>query len=139
MTPHDQLEQAMNEVASGRRIAYLGPEVAALSDTAAPTTPQALSALLERQVRAPRRAAGNLWAVAQYIESRKFRATLNKLVEDAFDTPAAGSNPVHDWLARVGPPMIVDTWYDDGLLRAFAGSTLRTWNWPRSCVVGVRT
>jgi hypothetical protein len=130
MTPHDQLEQAMNEVASGRRIAYLGPEVAALSDTAAPTTPQALSALLERQVRAPRRAAGNLWAVAQYIESRKFRATLNKLVEDAFDTPVAGSNPVHDWLARVGPPMIVDTWYDDGLLRAFAGK-------PHGLVQGV--
>ncbi len=119
MTALDQLEQAMNEVAAGKRIAYLGPEVSALSGGAAPTTPDALCAMIEAQVRAPRRASGNLWSVAQYVESRKFRATLDKIVVEAFDTPAAQPNPVHDWLARVRPPMVVDSWYDDGLLRAF--------------------
>lgn len=114
-----QLEQAMNEVAAGKRIAYLGPEVSALSGGAAPTTPAALCAMIEAQVRAPRRASGNLWSVAQYVESRKFRATLDKIVIEAFDAPAAQPNPVHDWLARVRPPMVVDSWYDDGLLRAF--------------------
>ncbi|WP_226625150.1 SIR2 family NAD-dependent protein deacylase [Alloyangia pacifica] len=119
MNALDQLEQAMNEVAAGKRIAYLGPEVSALSGGAAPTTPAALCALIEAQVRAPRRASGNLWSVAQYVESRKFRATLDKIVIEAFDAPATQPNPVHDWLARVRPPMVVDTWYDDGLLRAF--------------------
>ncbi|SDF99860.1 SIR2 family NAD-dependent protein deacylase [Alloyangia pacifica] len=122
MNALDQLEQAMNEVAGGKRIAYLGPEVSALSGGAAPSTPAALCAMIEAQVRAPRRASGNLWSVAQYVESRKFRATLDKIVIEAFDAPAAQPNPVHDWLARVRPPMVVDSWYDDGLLRAFGTS-----------------
>lgn len=122
MDARDQLEAAMNEVAAGARIAYLGPDVSALSGSAAPATPAALCAQIEAQVRAPRRASGNLWAVAQYVESRKFRATLDKIVRDAFAVPAAGANPVHDWLARVRPPMVVDSWYDDGLMRAFGQS-----------------
>lgn len=125
MTEHDRLDQAMNEVAAGTRIAYLGPEVSALSGGAAPTTPAALCALIEAEVRAPRRASGNLWAVAQYVESRKFRATLDSIVRRAFDTPPARPNPVHDWLARCRPPMVVDSWYDDGLLEAFG--TGRPW------------
>lgn len=119
MASIDMLEQAMNEVSAGKRIAYLGPEVSALSGGGAPTSPAALCAIIEAQVRAPRRASGNLWSVAQYVESRKFRATLDTLVRDAFAPAAAFANPVHDWLARVRPPMVVDTWYDDGLLRAF--------------------
>lgn len=126
MTPLDRLEAAMNEVAAGRRIAFLGPEVSALSGGAAPTSPAALCRMIEAEIRAPRRASGNLWAVAQYVESRKFRATLDALVRKAFDAPVARANPVHDWLARVGPPMIVDAWYDDGLLRAF-GKTGGNW------------
>lgn len=38
---------------------------------------------------------------------------------------AAFANPVHDWLARVRPPMVLDTWCDDGLLRAF--ERVRDW------------
>ena len=134
MQDMDILEDAMNEVAGGKRIPYLGPEVSALSGTGAPTTPAALCAIIESQVRAPRRASGNLWSVAQYVESRKFRATLNDMVARAFDvgpdmTPdmTPGANPVHDWLARVRPPMIVDAWYDDGLLRAFGSKP--DWGW----------
>ncbi|MHA7868804.1 MAG: SIR2 family NAD-dependent protein deacylase [Salipiger thiooxidans] len=125
MAAIDMLEQAMNEVSAGKRIAYLGPEVSALSGGGAPTSPAALCAIIEAQVRAPRRASGNLWSVAQYVESRKFRATLDTLVRDAFAPVAAFANPVHDWLARVRPPMVVDTWYDDGLLRAF--ERVRDW------------
>lgn len=119
MSALDQLEQAMNEVAAGTRIPYLGPGISALSGGGAPATPAELCAAIEAQVRAPRRAVGNLWAVAQCVESRKFRATLDRIVRDAFADAGAGANPVHDWLARVRPPMIVDTWYDDGLMRAF--------------------
>ena len=119
MPPLDQLEQAMNEVAAGTRVAYLGPEVSALSGGAAPTTPAALCAMIEAEVRAPRRAQGNLWSVAQYVESRKFRATLDDIMRRAFGAPPDRPNPIHDWIARSAPPMVVDTWYDDGLLRAF--------------------
>lgn len=126
MTDMDILEDAMNEVTGGKRIPYLGPEAAALSGTGAPTTPAALCAIIESQVRAPRRASGNLWSVAQYVESRKFRATLDDMVARAFDA-SPGANPVHDWLARVRPPMIVDAWYDDGLLRAFGDRS--DWGW----------
>jgi hypothetical protein len=129
MNPHDQLEQAMNEVAAGKRIAYLGPEVSALGRGNAPTNPAALCEILEAQVRAPRRAKGNLWAVAQYIESRKFRATLNKMMEEAFAGNDAGANPIHDWLARVRPPLVVDTWYDDGILQAFDKACNGTEDW----------
>lgn len=118
MSDLDRLDRALDEVAAGKRIAYLGPGVSALSG-GGPTTPEALCALIEEKVRVPRRARGNLWSAAQYVESRKFRATLNRIVEDAFDGVATGPNPIHDWLARVSPPMIVDTWYDDGLLKAF--------------------
>lgn len=119
MTDHDLLEQAMNEVAAGKRVPYLGPGVSALSGGAAPTSPAQLCAMIEAEVRAPRRASGNLWSVAQYVESRKFRATLNTLVRKAFAAGAEVANPVHDWLARTRPPMVVDTWYDDGILTAF--------------------
>ncbi|MBZ4023289.1 SIR2 family protein [Rhodobacter sp. TJ_12] len=119
MADLDLLDTAMAEVAQGKRVPYLGAEVSALSGGEAPSTPPALSAILEAKVRVPRRAVGNLWAVAQYIESRKFRGTLNKLVREAFAVPPGDANPVHEWLARVRPPMVVDSWYDDGILRAF--------------------
>jgi len=116
------LDAALAEVGAGGRIAYLGSEVSALSGGAAPGTRAELCRRLEAEVRVPRRASGDLWAVAQYIESRKFRATLDAMVRRAF-APAPGAqnvaNPLHDWLARLRPPMVVDTWYDDGLMTAF--------------------
>ncbi|SDF02503.1 SIR2-like domain-containing protein [Salipiger thiooxidans] len=47
------------------------------------------------------------------------RASIVGMREREFALAAAFANPVHDWLARVRPPMVADTWYDDGLLRAF--------------------
>lgn len=127
LTGLDLLESAIAEVGAGKRVPYLGPAVAALSGGAAPTTPAALCAALEEKVRPPRRAKGNLWAVAQYIESRKFRATLDALVAEVFAAGgAAERNPIHDWLANVRPPLIVDAWYDDGILRAMGEGN---WGW----------
>ena len=119
MTDIELLETVMAEVGAGRRIPYLGPEVSALSGGQAPGTTAELCRRLEAEVRVPRRAAGNLWAVAQYIESRKFRATLDALVRKAFVGRPDRPNPVHDWLAARRVPMVVDTWYDEGILRAF--------------------
>ncbi|MBN2630097.1 MAG: SIR2 family protein [Rhodobacteraceae bacterium] len=116
---HAVLDAALDEVAAGQRIAYLGPQVSALSGGLVPGTPGDLCKLLEAEVRVPRRASGDLWAVAQYIESRKFRASLDAMVRRAFAHPPQQANPVHDWLAHIRPPMVVDTWYDDTLLTAF--------------------
>ena len=129
MSDLDLLDLALAEVASGKRIAYLGPEVSALSGGTAPTTPEALCEVIEAQVRPPRRAKGNLWAVAQYVESRKFRATLDQIVRDAFASGPDRSNPICDWLARVRPPMVVDAWYGDELRQAFDAATSGAMDW----------
>lgn len=115
------------EVYAGAMIPYLGPAVAALGDSRVPASPAALCALIEAEVRPPKRAAGNLWAVAQFVESRRFRATLDAIVARAFAGGVQG-NPVHRWLAACRPPMVVDAWYDDGLLGAYAAAS-KSWGW----------
>ena len=128
MADIDRLEAALSDVAQGRRVPYLGPAVAAMASDA-PSTPEALCARIEAEVRAPRRASGNLWSVAQYVESRKFRKTLDMLVEKAFAGGLGRTAPIHDWLARVRPPMIVDAWYDDGILTALDAAGVKRWGW----------
>ncbi|WP_172328100.1 SIR2 family protein [Mangrovicoccus sp. HB161399] len=125
MSDMDILQKALAEVEAGSRIPYLGAGVSALSQGGAPASPEALDKIIEGEVRVPKRAQGNLWSAAQYVESRKFRATLVDIVNRAFE-PDEGGNPVHDWLARVRPPMVVDTWYDDGLIKAYEGAS---WGW----------
>lgn len=112
----EMLRVALEAVGQGRVVPYLGPGVAALGGALA--APAALSARIEAEVRVPRRAQGNLWAAAQFVETRRFRATLEAMVVKAFAAPT-GPNPIHDWLAAVRPPMVVDAWYDAGLVRRF--------------------
>ena len=120
------LEAALADVARGRLFAYLGPAVAALGTSGVPASPGELSALLERAVRPPRRAAGNLWAVAQFIETRRFRRTAAGLVERAF-APSCDDNPLHRWLAARRPPLVVDAWYHGGLIDAYAAGGTADW------------
>jgi hypothetical protein len=112
----ETLRRLADGVAEGQVIPYLGPEVLALTPggSPVPATPAALCALIEARVAVPRRARGNLWAAAQFVEQRKFRAALAAIVREAFAVAPQG-NPVHRWLAQVRPPLIVDTWYDDGM------------------------
>lgn len=112
----EMLRVALEAVGQGRVVPYLGAGVAALGGALA--SPAALSARIEAEVRVPKRAQGNLWAAAQFVETRRFRATLEKMVVAAF-APPPGTNPIHDWLALVRPPMVIDAWYDPGLVRRF--------------------
>ncbi len=121
-----KLGAALDAVATGRMIPYLGAGIAGLTE-GVPASPAALCALIEAEVRVPRRASGNLWSAAQFVESRRFRATLNDIVARAFAPGQGKSNAVQRALAALRPPMIVDTWYDDGLLAALAGQT--GWGW----------
>ncbi len=120
MSDGRRLDAALRGVEAGSIIPYLGAGVAALSGGAMPASPAALAALVETRVRAPRRASGNLWAVAQFAETRRHRRTVATLIEQAFAAPAVAENPVHRWLAAVRPPLVVDAWYDSGLVDAYA-------------------
>lgn len=107
------------EVAAGRLIPYLGPEVLGLGDAGPPVPVGAreLSHRLCAKVAVPGRIRNNLWHTAQYIESFRHRVTLDRLMADFF-RPVPEPTPLHRWLASLdGLPLIVDTWYD-GTLRA---------------------
>lgn len=115
-------------VAEGRIAPYLGPETLALTPGGSPVpdSPGALCAFIEARVAVPRRAKGNLWAAAQFVEQRRFRAALGAMVCEAFASTPQG-NPIHQWLAQTRPPLIVDSWYDDGMQAALAASGAADW------------
>jgi hypothetical protein len=78
-----------------------------------------LAAFLGSKVSLPKRARGNLWSAAQYIESQKHRSTLVSLLSDAFATPVQPT-AFHHFLAGLPLPLIVDTWYDGAMRTALA-------------------
>ncbi len=108
------------ELRNGAIVPYLGPELAELSETAAPTTPEALAQFFATKVALPRRAKGNAWASAQHIESMKHRNTVTALMNEAF-APKVEPTPLHRCLAAMNLPMIVDSWYDSAMRDALAG------------------
>jgi hypothetical protein len=121
---HADAEASLKKVAAGLRagatIPYLGPGVAELAKPAIPMNPEALAAFFGTKVALPRRAKGNAWAAAQHIESMKHRSTVTALMTEAFASPVVPT-PLHNYLASLRLPMIVDTWYD-GAMRAALGA-----------------
>jgi SIR2-like domain len=105
---------------AGTLMPYLGPGVAALSGTTVPTSYEDLAAWFATKVALPKRARGNAWAAAQYIESARHRATLDAMMVAAFATPVPPT-ALHMAIACLSPSLIVDTWYDAALRGAFAG------------------
>lgn len=133
----DRLRALGQEIAAGRRIPILGPDLLAAAVQAAgpggeegpPTTSRALADCLNSRVAVPGRLRGNPWAAAQYIETHRHRVTLDRLVADIF-APTRLPPPLdlHHWLAGLGDlPLIVDTWYDDLLTQAFRESGRDDW------------
>ncbi|MBS0644564.1 MAG: SIR2 family protein [Proteobacteria bacterium] len=106
----------------GTLLPYLGPGVAALSGTSVPTSYEELAAWLGAKVALPKRARGNAWAAAQYIESARHRATLDAIMAGAFAI-AVPPTVLHQAIAALSPALVVDTWYDSALRTAFAGKT----------------
>ncbi|WP_370675648.1 SIR2 family protein [Pleomorphomonas sp. PLEO] len=108
-----------------RLVPYLGPGLLTLEGASPmPTSPEEVAAALQKRVPVPGRIRGNMWAVAQYIESHRHRRTLKKLMADIF---AAEPHPsdFHRFLAGLPLGLVVDSWYD-GTLAAALAETGRT-------------
>ncbi|WP_233559848.1 hypothetical protein [Oleomonas cavernae] len=90
-------------LAEERLVPFLGMGVAALSAPAVPTDYDALAAALGKRVALPRRARGNPWAAAQYIESSRHRSTLDALLREIFASPVE-PGPLHRFLAGLHLP-----------------------------------
>ena len=116
------LAEAVARLKDGRLVPFLGPGLIDQETTLVPMTPEALAAFFATKVALPRRARGNAWASAQHIESTRHRNTVTTLMTEAF-APAVEPTPLHRYLAGLGLPMIVDSWYDDTLRTALAGQT----------------
>ena len=101
---------------------YLGP--AASTTGGSPASYDQLAEFFGKKVALPKRARGNPWASAQYVEGQKLRASVTRIMAEAFSTPVAPS-PLQRYLATLASPLIVDTWYDGAMRSAL--STRSDW------------
>jgi hypothetical protein len=120
------LAAVKSKLAAGHVIPYLGPELLAGSDASIPTTPEALALALHAKVPVSGRIRGNLWAAAQFIESRRHRKTLTALMTGIFRAPTVPT-ALHHALAGQRLPLIVDTWYDGAMRAALQESGRTDW------------
>ncbi len=115
------LPDALTEgLLSGALAPYLGPFMLDLcADSPVPTNPLALATFLNAKTSVPGKIRNKLTAVAQFIENFKHRKTLVTAMSEAF-TATPKASELHQWLATLPAPLIVDTWYDDTMRAALA-------------------
>jgi hypothetical protein len=111
----------ISALSKGAVVPYLGPRTLELTpDYAVPGTPEALATCLTSKASVPHRIRQRLTQSAQFIENFKHRKTLVNLMNSAFSASPVPSM-LHRALARFGPRLIVDTWYDNAMVAALAG------------------
>jgi hypothetical protein len=108
----DRLRIVREALLADALVPYLGPGVLSLSNAALPATPEAVAAALNGKAPAPSRIRTNMWSVAQFIESRRHRKTLQAFMADIFAAPSPPS-PLLLSLARLPLSLVVNAWYDD--------------------------
>ena len=116
------VDEIIAGLSAGTIVPFLGPGISALSEPAAPMTPEALAAFFATKTTLPKRAAGNAWAAAQHIESYRHRRTVSAWMGEAFAAPVPPSR-FHSWLAGLHLPLIIDSWYTGEMRGALAGTT----------------
>ena len=116
------------EVAAGRLIPFLGPDLLGLNGPpVVPAGARELANLLSAKTAVPGRLRNNLWHAAQYIESNRHRVTLDRLMAVLF-APVPAPGPLHLWLAGLTRlPLVVDTWYDGTMRAALTASGRTDW------------
>ncbi len=120
----DQFERVRRALVADELIPYLGPGLLALSGATLPSTPEAVAAALHARAPAPARIRTNMWSVAQFIESRRHRKTLQGLMADIFAAPPPPP-PLLAFLARLPLALIVNAWYDDAMASALRAAGRR--------------
>jgi hypothetical protein len=115
------LASLRGDLVADRLIPYLGPGLLALGAPAVPTSPEAVAVALQKKVPVPGRIRGNMWSVAQYIESHRHRRTLGKLMAGIFAAEPAPT-AFHRFLAGLPLSLVVDSWYDGTLAAAYGAS-----------------
>ncbi|MBP2226783.1 hypothetical protein J2847_000050 [Azospirillum agricola] len=113
-----------------RAVPYLGPGAFALlppEECPIPRNSAELTQRLNARVTAPGRFRTNLTAVAQFIETRRHRKTLDAILNELF-RQTVPPTPVHRLVAAIpAPPLIVDVWYDNVLDALLTGLGDRDW------------
>ena len=107
-------------IRAGRLVPYVGPAVLPMGAT--PKLPEEIAAELHKRIPAPGRIRTNMWSVAQFIEQRRHRKTLIKLMTEIFGV-AVEPTELHRKLAALPIPLIVDVWYDGAMRAALADRT----------------
>jgi len=103
---------------NGTLAPYLGPGVFPES-VSFPTSYQELAAFFGQKVALPRRARGNLWASAQYVETNKHRVIAESIMAEAFAV-SSDPLPIHRFFGDMPLPLVVDSWYDGAMRAALA-------------------
>lgn len=117
---NEVLPELIDGLKNGRIVPYLGPRMLELiPDVPVPATPEALVALLVAKATVPHKIRNRLTQAAQFIENFKHRKSVVSLMNEAFAAVPTPS-PFHNWLAQLAPPLIVESWYDDAMIQAFA-------------------
>lgn len=109
-------------LAHGQVIPYLGPGLFAATpgSEALPGSPAQLVQRLLAKASVPHKIRNNLTAAAQFIENFKHRKTVVQAMTEAFTADVA-PGALHRYFAGMPQlPVIVSTWYDDLLMKAFA-------------------
>ncbi|MGX9575401.1 SIR2 family NAD-dependent protein deacylase [Mesorhizobium sp. f-mel] len=121
-----RLDLLKGALAADAIIPYLGPGLLQLgcAKPVVPHSPEAVAAALTKRAPAPSKIRTNMWSVAQFIEQRRRRRTLQGWMAEIFAGPAAPT-VLHAWLATLPLSLIVDSWYD-GAMRAALVATGRT-------------
>jgi hypothetical protein len=110
--------ELFERLARGTLIPFLGPRMLDLvPEYAVPASPQALVAQLTAKVSVPFKIRTRLTQAAQFIENFKHRKTLVAQMNAAFAAPPSCSS-LHQSLAALRPPLIVDGWYDAAMALA---------------------
>ncbi|WFU13165.1 SIR2 family protein (plasmid) [Rhizobium sp. CB3090] len=121
-----QLHLLKEALAADGIIPYLGPGL--LRQSSAPPTvpdgPEAVAAALNARATAPSKIRSNMWSVAQFIEQRRHRRTLQAWMAEIF-APSQPPTVLHAWLSTLPLSLIIDSWYD-GTMRAALVANGRT-------------
>jgi len=124
------LADIASALAARQVVPYLGPGAFDLLPSDQCPIPRNSAELVQRlnaKVAAPGRIRASLTAVAQFIETRKHRKTLETILNDIF-RQTVPATPVHALLAAIpAPPLLVDVWYDNVLDSLLSAAADRTW------------